>query len=358
MGPGVKLIAYADDTVLLVPGDSRVELETVGNAAIEKVIEWGGLTRLTFAEKTSAMMLKGNFDRWRKPVISIDGRRIIYPSVVIYLGIQMEENMKVHTHVLDIIERVKKIFFGLARLITANSGYSCDAMRTLYKGTVESLLTYASEFWGPCAVRSSKLTKALLRVQRTLLIVVNKAYRTISYEANTVIAGIVPIDLLIEERINIHDDMRQGMARVDSRTLRRRETLNKWQERWNRSTKGRETYGYFPSVERRMNMRYSWNHYATQYLSGLGNFNGKLYGFRLKEDPMCPTCNTEETASHVLFDCPVYNEERADLSTLLQDTPDTPREEWKKICVRPTHVKTFVAAATKIGRRKEMEANN
>ena len=54
----------------------------------------------------------------------------------------------------------------------------------------------------------------------------NKAYRTISHEANLVIAGIIPIDLIIKERMNVHADIEAGMVRTISKRLRRRETLN------------------------------------------------------------------------------------------------------------------------------------
>lgn len=53
---------------------------------------------------------------------------------------------------------------------------------------------------------------------------VNKAYRTISYDANLVTAGLVPIDLLIEKRINIKTDVRNGRPREISKRERRQET--------------------------------------------------------------------------------------------------------------------------------------
>lgn len=54
------------------------------------------------------------------------------------------------------------------------------------------------------------------------------AYRTISAEAVQVIMGMVPIDLIAEERMRLY-----GNKLLDRRNVRL-ETLQKWQNRWKR----------------------------------------------------------------------------------------------------------------------------
>lgn len=75
------------------------------------------------------------------------------------------------------------------------------------------------------------------------------------------------------------------------------------------STKGRETYHYFPQVTDHLELRNKyWDHYTTQFVSGLGNFKAKLRGLWLGKDPSCAHCgiHVSETAWHVLAEFPNY----------------------------------------------------
>ena len=92
---------------------------------------------------------------------------------------------------------------------------------------------------------------------------INKAYRTISYDANLAIAGVRPIDLHTRERVNIKEDMENEKRKSVSKRSRRRETLDFWQGRWDNSTKGRKTYNYIPNIWERMDLSLNTNRYTT-----------------------------------------------------------------------------------------------
>jgi hypothetical protein len=63
---------------------------------------------------------------------------------------------------------------------------------TVYKYTILPVITYASESW---SISISKRAKnKLQQIQRTSLIFITKAYRTVSHKAHSAIAGIMPID--------------------------------------------------------------------------------------------------------------------------------------------------------------------
>jgi len=51
------------------------------------------------------------------------------------------------------------------------------------------------------------------------------------------------------------------------------------------------------------------DHFVTKFISGHGDFNEKLHGFKLKVSPLCE-CGELETAKHVLFTCPRVHEHR------------------------------------------------
>nr|CAD7410861.1 unnamed protein product [Timema cristinae] len=60
-------------------------------------------------------------------------------------------------------------------------------------------------------------------------------------------------------------------------------------------------------------MKCDWvvtNHYSTQFFTGHENFNAKLHGFGLKENPECEACGAHEDAGHVLLTCERFEKEK------------------------------------------------
>ena len=62
------------------------------------------------------------------------------------------------------------------------------------------LLTYGAPVWEEAAAKQKINKRILQRVQRLINIKIAKAYRTISFEASCVMAGVPPIGLVIEEK--------------------------------------------------------------------------------------------------------------------------------------------------------------
>lgn len=324
-GADVRIIAYADDAVIVVPGTTHLDLEEKAAVVMGIMDNWSVTSKLEFsATKSQLMMLKGRFDHARQPRVFYRGTRLQKVNRHTYLGVVVDEGLHFSTHVAELAGRVTSTFFALSSLARENHGYSCAALRKLYKGVAQPLLTYGCEFWGTAITLRRQYARKLLSVQRRLLLLVNKAYKTISHDANTVIAGIVPIDLLIAERIAISNDVTNGIPRHVSKPARRQETMTAWNDRWRTSIKGRETFAYFPTVEYRLRLlKVNWSHYTTQYLSGHGNFRSKLHGFRLQPEPWCPHCGegTEETSWHCLAECPEYDIERRELREIWTNVP-------------------------------------
>ena len=353
-GDDVHVVAYADDAMLVIQGRSRVDLENRAARGLRTVEEWSSRAKLQFSTaKTSAMMLRNRFDRGRRPRIVMNNVIIQCVDEIKYLGLQVEEEMVFTHHVEQQTRKVIETFRGLLSLTRTRGGLECLALRRLYEGIAVPLMTYGCEVWGERAVRQQTLRRMLLKTQRKILLLVNRAYRTVSYDANYVIAGAIPLDLLITERVQVYYDIIAGEQRSISRMRRRTETLNEWQRRWEQGTKGRETFSYLPSVIERMQVNLNTNHYATQFLTGHGNFKFKLESFRLVEDPWCHTCGegTEETAWHVLAECPAFENERQELVAFWQEHPGEDRKEI--LCWNPEFFRVFCRVARKVGRTKE-----
>jgi hypothetical protein len=63
-------------------------------------------------------------------------------------------------------------------------------------------MTYGSTVWEEAVSKTGNLVK-LQRVQRLINIKIAKVYRTVSFEASCVLAGVPPIGIVIEERARL-----------------------------------------------------------------------------------------------------------------------------------------------------------
>ena len=63
------------------------------------------------------------------------------------------------------------------------------------------------------------------------------------------------------------------------------------------------------------------NYDLTQFLSGHGGYRSYLYRFKLDSSPRCPECpNEDETAEHVVFKCPRFNNIRREIEAFIGET--------------------------------------
>ncbi|XP_024881914.1 transcriptional regulator ovo-like [Temnothorax curvispinosus] len=76
-GRGCKATAYADDLFVPVEGQSRADLERMGNEWMRIMSEWGASVGVKVSEsKTVMMLLKGNMSETRHPSVSVNGKHV------------------------------------------------------------------------------------------------------------------------------------------------------------------------------------------------------------------------------------------------------------------------------------------
>ena len=81
------------------------------------------------------------------------------------------------------------------------------------------------------------------------------------------------------------------------------EMINKWNERWINSEKGRVTAEFFPTVKARLNCSHIPDYQTTQFMSNHGFFKSYLKRFRIISEGKC-TCGDEQDAKHLLMNRP------------------------------------------------------
>lgn len=334
--PGCTLVAYADDLLLLVGASSRAGLELVATDALERILKWGILNRLTFApSKTEALLLKGSNrinTKNRPPRFRFGQTMVRFSQRVTYLGVILDETLSFAAHALTASLNANSAYQRVARMAGRDWGLKPRALKVAYGAIFVGIAAYAASVWHP-RTSLQLVRRELLKGQRLSLLSFTKAYRTTSTDALAVLAGVLPLDLHVQARGSITLLLRgisttfQGVRLTPpprSEDVPYRKTVTElvyksafaaWQSRWSSSTKGRQTHLFFPDVSSRYFTRQLIpTHWTSQFMTGHGKFSAKLHGFSLTLDgPECTCGHDLQDANHVLWDCPHMGSERAEL---------------------------------------------
>lgn len=348
-----NFVAYADDLLVLVEGNSRREIEQRAQRVVDRIVEWCSSAKLQLSErKTEAILLQSNWirrepvgrrggdrpDRVRRagrrpnmanryPVIRIGNTRIAFKDSVRYLGVHFDKEMGVRTHCLYLREKVAGLFSNLGKLSGSGWGLRYRVLHSVYRGVFNPTVAYAAAGWSDLC-READL-RILRTAQRLALIAVTSAYRTTSYAALCVIAGALPVQILLEQS-RARYDIRVGWdARINNVAISanaadaveriKDEAVNMWQVDWNSTSKGRTTFAFFESIRERIAA--GWlrpDYYSTQVLSGHGDFGARLASLGLVDGVDC-ACGLPDTVGHFLLECPTYEPQRVALREYVGD---------------------------------------
>jgi len=347
--PG-QFVAYADDLIVVINGNSRKEIEQGGQRIVDEILDWCRLAKLEISKnKTEGIALKSESikrapigrrggdrpDRKRKqargkkvdfasrpPVIKIGEKSISFRKTVRYLGVWFDQGMGVKTHCEKLGERMEILFSKLGKLGKATWGLRYGALSTIYKGVFAPTVTYAAAGWADlCTERDLRILKG---TQRRALIPVVGAYRTTSREALCVVAGATPVEILLQEgraryeaRKGLDAEIGQEIVRSGSKDATKRikmEGRRLWQAEWNLSTKGRTTYSFFKDVGGRMDAEWIRpDHWSAQVLTGHGDFRARLASLGLADSGACDCGGGDDTVAHFLIDCKKFEPQRVAL---------------------------------------------
>jgi len=120
-----------------------------------------------------------------------------------YLGIYFDSRFSFDRHVDYITGKGIPIINMLAKSAKLKWGMGHRALKVIYSGAIEPILTYGAPIWEKAVTKQNNLMK-YHRVQRTMNIKIAKAFRTLSYKASCVLAGVHPIRLAIEENVRTY----------------------------------------------------------------------------------------------------------------------------------------------------------
>jgi hypothetical protein len=117
-----------------------------------------------------------------------------------YLGIILNHKFKYQEHITYVAERCTKIIHNLSRAAKVSWGLKNEAIATMYKGAILTLLTYGAPVWID-AMKYEHNRQKYIQVQRLINLKMARAYRTSSSEALCVLTGMISITLKLEEAV-------------------------------------------------------------------------------------------------------------------------------------------------------------
>ena len=143
--PNTQLIAYADDLVILIPGNSRRALEERRAPDMAILGNWASSNKLTVSErKTVGMLLKGALHHHRPPAIPTVGGNLRFRESVRYLGVILQGGLKIDDHVTETANKAKRLFHALARLGGQEWGYQAVNHIVLYNLLFQRICAFAA----------------------------------------------------------------------------------------------------------------------------------------------------------------------------------------------------------------------
>lgn len=193
--------------------------------------------------------------------------------------------MSMGAHIQSVTEKAERAVTALARLIPNIRGPK-SSRRRIFGRIVNSIMLYGAPAWKEW-IEMSKYKKMIEKVQRKIAIRIASAYRTVATKSIQLIAGTIPIHLLVKERTYEREANQKAQ-----KTRTRENTMQIWQQEWDQETTTSQwTKRLIPEIKPWVERKHGeLGYHLTQFLSGHGRFRSYLARFGLSDNELCTCC--------------------------------------------------------------------
>jgi len=193
--PGCETLGYADDTAVLVVGDSPQETLNRANICMSIIVGEIKHLGLRVSPLKTEIMTFGGPAGMSLGGVWVDGVLVPTGSSVRYLGLVLDGGWTFRGHFDRLLTRADGMVVALSRLMP-NVGGPSSRRRRLYANIIQSIIMYGAPVWALDISRNRKLRERMAAVQRRIALRVICAYRTVSGDAAAILAGLLPGDIL------------------------------------------------------------------------------------------------------------------------------------------------------------------
>lgn len=329
--PGCDIYCYADDTLILVTGNkydaARERASMMTERVLDKIREIGLQVAI---EKTEVVAFyKSRVRPTTGGNIQIGRTEIPIKTSMKYLGVILDSKLNFEEHFKYVGQKLSKTTRALCRILPNLRGPH-ESKRRLYAHTIQAIAMYGAPIWSDKLKRSVSSQRILIKAHRVMAIKIIAGYRTISYDAATVLARTPPWILVAEKYrksyLRIQEERRQDTWTIQIEKQIKQEEDNDMMQRWETLLRRRD----LPSVGLRRAIADSFtawmtrsfggmNFHLTQLLSDHGCFQKFLYRIKKANSPMCTYCkDTQDNAEHTMMTCRHWETERIHMMDTLK----------------------------------------
>lgn len=178
MLPKCHIYTYADDTALIISGESWDETKLLAESALRVVLGWLSSNLLTLnLDKTKFITFSANTQTQPKSFL-INAHTCLPPNhsssccqtlkrthSIKYLGVHLDSTLSWSAHIDSTVARVRKLMF-VFRNLRSVADYSC--LKTVYYSLAQSIINYCITAWGGSTVtqmiKVERAQRAVLKV--------------------------------------------------------------------------------------------------------------------------------------------------------------------------------------------------
>ncbi|XP_023231884.1 uncharacterized protein LOC111631805 [Centruroides sculpturatus] len=146
----------------------------------------------------------------RRPIYWIRGNPIRRVNELKYLGVTIDQTLCWTPHLRNVREKKNLMIAALSRLARQDYGLSGEALRIIYKMCVERVICYACSVWWKDSA-NVKQSRTLLTIQRPAALRITRAYRSVFTDAALVLAGLLPLPLVISQEATFYQTTVEGI---------------------------------------------------------------------------------------------------------------------------------------------------
>jgi len=164
-------------------------------------------------------------------VVRVDGVLIPIGSAVRYLGLDLDAEWTFRGHFDRLLSRADRMVAASTRIMP-NLGGPGGRRRQVYAGVVHSVIMYGAPVWAEVVARNRRLKQRIWAIQRRVTLCVISAYRTVSWDAAAILAGLVPSNILAECYRRTFYKLRRVKEVNPELTARARKEIRKRERKW------------------------------------------------------------------------------------------------------------------------------
>ena len=147
MEKNIKIIAYADDLLLLTTGKTQEEVENYANIELNKITTWARENKMKFNEQKSKMII---ITRSRPKVkkeykIYLNKIPMKQEETIKYLGIIIDKRLNFNTHIDYTTGKCMKLIHCLSKSAKVNWVLRHEGIRMIYSGVILPILSYGAQ---------------------------------------------------------------------------------------------------------------------------------------------------------------------------------------------------------------------